>query len=423
MGRLILTGANLVDGEHPAKPNSTVVVEGNRITSVGPAGPEATPEDRVVALNGKTVMPGMYSCHFHSAYHNMGAAPGAARMPLGLEHSATYYALLAADNAKRCLMSGFTGAAGASTIYDVDMSLKAAIDRGIVPGPRLLASSRDIVTTGDSPDARPWFWGATTDGATLIADGPDEFRKAVRSEIKRGAEIIKLYPTGGHGVRLPKEVMTITESEVAAAADAAHERGKLIRGHIVSKRAIVTCVEAGVDVIDHADEMDAECIELFLKAGSFVLPSLYYPLRVMEEAEKRDEADQPRIQVMRRDYDYMCSMLAEASQAGVKFAVGDDFGTILTPHGDYAKELEIYVRDAGVSPLEVIKWATKNGAELMGMDDRLGTIEAGKLADLLVVDGDPTIDITVLQDKDKLLGIMKDGELVKDWLPDKNGGL
>ena len=96
MGRLILTGANLVDGEHPAKPNSTVVVEGNRITSVGPVEPAATPEDRVVALDGKTVMPGMYSCHFHSAYHNLGAPPGAVRMPLGLEHSATYYALLAA---------------------------------------------------------------------------------------------------------------------------------------------------------------------------------------------------------------------------------------------------------------------------------------------------------------------------------------
>ena len=418
MGRLILTGANLVDGEHPAKPNSTVVVEADRIASVGQIDPAATPEDRVVALDGKTVMPGMYSCHFHSAYHNLGAV----RLPLGFENSATYYALLAANNAKECLMSGFTGAAGASTIYDVDMSLKAAIDRGIVQGPRLLASSRDIITTGDSGDSAPWFWGATAEGAILVADGPDEFRKAVRSEIKRGAEIIKLYPTGGHGVHLPKEVMAITKSELAAAADAAHEHGKMIRGHIVSKHAIVACVEAGVDVIDHADEMDAECIELFLRASSFVLPSLYYPLRVMEEAEQRGEGDQPRIQVMRRDYDYMCSMLAEANQAGVRFAVGDDFGTIYTPHGDYAKELEVYVRDAGVSPLEVIKWATKNGAELMGMGDRLGTIEVGKLADLLVVDGDPTVDITVLQDKDRLLGIMKGGELVKDALPDTNGG-
>ncbi len=418
MGRLILTGANLVDGEHPARPDSTIVVEGDRITSVGRADSRATPDDRVVALEGKTVMPGMYSCHFHSAYSNVGAV----RLPLGLEHPATYYALLAANNAKECLMSGFTGAAGASTIYDVDMSLKAAIDRGIVPGPRLLASSRDIITTGDSNDTAPWFWGANVEGAILIADGPDEFRKAVRSEIKRGAEIIKLYPTGGHGVRLPKEVMAITKDEVAAAADAAHERGKIIRGHIVTKHAIVTCVEAGIDVIDHADEMDAECIDLFLKAGSFVLPSLYYPLRVMEEAEKRGEGDHPRMQVMRRDFDYMCSMLSEASQAGVKFAVGDDYGTAYSPHGDYAKELEVYVRHAGVSPLEVIKWATRNGAELIGMGDQLGTIEPGKLADLLVVDGDPTVDITVLQDKSRLLGIMKGGELVKDALPDTHNG-
>ena len=175
-------------------------------------------------------------------------------------------------------------------------------------------------------------------------------------------------------------------------------------------------VAAGVDVIDHADRMDAECIEAFLKAGSFVVPSMYYPTRVLEEASKSGAGDQPGMQGLKRDLEHMASMLPEASAAGVKIVVGDDFGTIITPHGDYAKELQVYVRYVGMSPVEVLKWATKNGAELMGMGDELGTIEANKLADLVIVDGDPTVDITVLQDNEKLLAIMKGGQFVKDEL-------
>ena len=120
---------------------------------------------------------------------------------------------------------------------------------------------------------------------------------------------------------------------------------------------------------------------------------------------------------MKEDFERMCSILPEASQAGAKLVVGDDYGTVNLPHGDYGKELELYVKHAGLSPLEVLTWATRNGAELMGMGDALGTIEAGKLADILVVDGDPSADITVLQDLDKLLAIMKGGEFFKDSLP------
>jgi imidazolonepropionase-like amidohydrolase len=409
---VIFRGANLVDGEHPARPG-TILVEGQRIAAVTNGdGPAPASGDRVIDLAGKTVMPGMFLCHFHAAYENVGGDPA----PLGLERPVTYLALRAARHARMALHAGFTGIVGGSTTFDIDASLKAAIEDGLVEGPRFMASSRDLITTAGANDFLPWWWKLGEQGAVRVCDGADEFRKAVREEIKRGAEIIKLYPTGGHGIPQPSDPFGISREEICAVVETAHALGKLVRGHIVSKRAILECVGAGIDVIDHADRMDGECIEAFLRAGSFVAPCLYFPLKLLEQAEQRGEGDQPRWQKMRRDIEETCRMLPEASAAGVKLVLGDDYGAVQIPHGEYAKELEAYVKQAGVAPLEVIRWATKNGAELMGRGHELGTVQEGKLADLLVVDGDPIVDIRVLQDREKLFAILKGGEFVKDSL-------
>jgi imidazolonepropionase-like amidohydrolase len=407
MGRTVLTNANLFDGEHPPEPDSAVVVERNRIVEVT-SGPVAVREgDDVVDLRGRTLMPGMVSGHFHSTYHDVGAT----QLPFGLERPPAYQAFRAAANARLALEKGFTTVVGASAAFDIDASLAAAIRDGLVVGPRVIAGSRDLITTGDSNDTLPWWYEAKPQGVVRLCDGPAEFRHAVRDEIKRGAEVVKVYVTGGHGVLAPPSQVSLARDELQAVVEAAHGRGKRVRGHVATKRAILECVELGVDIIDHADGMDDECIAAFVDAGTVVLPSLYLPLKILQLM-----GDAPGANTMGfttdtgREFAHMCEMLGRAVAAGVTIAVGDDFGSSLTPHGHYAEELRVYVEHAGIPALEVLRWATRNGAVLAGLTDQIGVVAPGRLADLVVVDGDPSVDIGVL--RDGIAGVMKDGAFV-----------
>ncbi len=410
MGRIFFRRANLIDGRNAPKRNATVVVEDDRITAVAANGnaPKPSANDVVYDLAGRSLMPGMVQCHYHVAYANAEQLED-----LDLKYPATMLTLIAAKNAELLLRSGFTGAVSAGTLHNIDATLKRAIDAGLIPGPRFLPCGQDIITTGDSVDFHPTWWKLQLEGGLVICDGPDEFRKAVRSEIKQGAEIIKVNPTGGHGLAFPADAMMMTIEEMNAAADTAHERGKKIRGHIVSKRGIVAALDARFDLIDHCDLMDDECIERLVKQGTFVTPSLYFPYMTVEEKRRTGKSAMSGIDELERGLQYSYKMLPRAHAAGVKLVVGDDFGVAGLSHGDYAKELEAYVRGAGISALDVIGWATRNGAEMLGMKDDLGTIEAGKLADLLVVNGDPVKDIAVLQDRANLDVIMKGGKFVE----------
>ena len=407
MGRIFFRGVNLIDGEHKPQPNSTVVVQGKRISAVGKNGdsPKPTAKDVVYDLGGKSLMPGMIQCHYHVAYANVGDMND-----IDMKHPPTELTLIAAKNAELLLSCGYTGAAGAGTMHNIDVTLKKAINSGLIPGPRFLASGRDVVTTGDSVDCHPNFWKMQMDGLARICDGPDDFRKAVREEIKLGVDIIKLYPTGGHGLMWDEDVMTMSQDEIDAATNAAHERGKKIRGHIISKKGILAALQAGMDVIDHADRMDDECIDGMLKQGTFVTPSLYFPWKVVEEKRRTGSSGWGGVDAMERNLEHSYKVLPKANQAGVKLLIGDDFGIASMPHGEYACELEAYVKGAGIPAIDVLRWATKTGAELLGMGDELGTIEPGKIADLLIVKGNPAKDITLLQNRKNLHAIMKDGE-------------
>ena len=217
MSRLVLTHATVLDGEQARLADATVIVDGERIASVTQGAAAPQPGDEVHDVGGRTVMPGMVTCHFHSAYRELGS-----RMtPLGSDEPTAYAAVVAANNLHTALRCGYTGAIGAGVANDIDPSMKRAIDDGIIPGPRLVPASRELSTTGHSNDNHSWWWNVPSAGGIRLCDGPDEFRAGIREEIKHGAEIIKLYVTGGHGTTAPKHQIEMTRDELAAAIDTA----------------------------------------------------------------------------------------------------------------------------------------------------------------------------------------------------------
>lgn len=414
MTRLILNHATVIDGDGSTFTDAHVVIEGERIAAVAPGpGPEGAPDDRVVDLAGRVVMPGMVNCHFHATYHNLGSTPA----PFGLEEPMALQAVRAVNSLELLVNSGFTSAVSAGAPFAIDASMKVAIDRGLIPGPRLVPCSRDVSTTGHAGDrSYPPQWQIGALGAIRPSDGPDEFRRSVRAEIKEGAEMIKMFVTGGHGTIGPKEQLEMTREEMAAGIEAAHLRGVKVRGHIANRQAIHMALDLDIDIIDHGDGLDDECIERLLASRTPLVPSMLFPARFLQSM---GGSGLGFTDSMKADIDAMAEILPKANAAGVCLVLGDDFGAIFLPHGSYADELVYYAEEIGIPTVDVIRWATKHGAQLMGRDHELGTVTAGKLADLLVVDGNPLDDLSVLQEATNLLAIVKGGRLVKDSLPDR----
>lgn len=248
-----------------------------------------------------------------------------------------------------------------------------------------------------------------------LASGVEEFRAAVRDEIKCGADVIKVYVTGGHG-NVETGTTELSADELEVLVSTAHQRGRKVRAHCAWKRELMQCLELGVDIIDHGDALDGESIEAMLEAGTTLVPSAWYLEKLLADPALGGPGTAPLTGATERELENLQRRVPEANAAGVRIVLGDDYGIDFLPHGTYAEELQFYVKRVGIAPLDVIRWATVNGAAVMGQQHELGAVREGYLADLLVVDGDPTTDISVLQDASRLRGIMKDGVFVKDAL-------
>lgn len=429
MARWVFENGNLFDGIEATQSGAHVVVEGRRIIAVGRGTAPTGAGDRRIDLAGKTLLPGLIQCHFHSGF---GPDAGNPMPVLGLNAPPAYLGMVAVYNARIALENGVTSVIGSSNGDHLDVALKEAIKIGVAPGPRVIPCTTEMGPSGDYSDGtnRAWHMDLGRTGLIRSCDGVEAFRHAVRQEVGRGCEIVKLSLGKGHGASPSDERCSLTREEIEVVVETAHARGALVRAHCPSRLGVLLCAKTGVDIIDHGDRIDDEGIEAVLEADATIAPSLLWGERFLGMADAWDDANGPfpigdgfpetpeerqeRIEGVREDYAYTCEAVPKMQAAGVRMVLGDDYGFPMMPHGDYVSEMEIYVR-LGIPPLEVMRWATRNGALAMKHKGReLGTLEAGKLADLIVVDGDPTQDVSVLRDPSRIALVMKDGEILKD---------
>jgi imidazolonepropionase-like amidohydrolase len=418
MPRIVFTNVNLLDGDNPAQPGMSVAVQGNRITEVSAVPIVAGAEDTVHDLSGYTMMPAMGTGHFHAEFHHIDMAL-LQHVYGGVERPAGVLMAVSINTCRNLLESGYTMAVSAACSNDIDVCLKMGMEEGLFPGPRLMACSPHIETTGN--ERVHWWYDAQNTGMQVFVDGPDEMRKAVRNQIRRGAEWIKILPTGGHGITEPHH-RRISSDEIQAVVQSAHEMGKRVRAHAAWRELIYECVEAGVDLIDHGDEVDEEIIDMMVERGTYWVPSmrvLDVALGISAGGSVPDGGlDAELTRGIQDEWDQLAAMVPIANDAGVKIIPGDDYGVPIVPHvpGVYSTEFSTYVNHVGMKPLDTIRWATRNMASLMQMDGEVGTVAPGALADLIVLNGDPSNGIGILADTSNILAVMKDGEFYRSSL-------
>jgi imidazolonepropionase-like amidohydrolase len=416
VSRFLFKNARIIDGTgRPAFPGG-LLVEGERIKLVGDVhGETGGPDTAVIDLGGKTLMPGMILSHVHLSYNHVRDLPD-----LDLKQPPEISTIAAVCNARTMLDCGFTSGLSAGALHMVDIHIRNAINAGKIPGPRLLAAGRDICQTGGMLDWNPSWLKLGMDGLGVFVDDPWAVRKAVRQMIKDGADMIKMYITGeGLLMECQQTELTCTYEEIEAMADEAHRRGRLCSVHARSSESCQMAARAKVDLIDHATFIDDRTLDLIAEAGSFVAPGLDYLVSTLAHGKAggfgwlgspQDFLDKTHTA---EELDAAIVNIGKAYKRGIKILIGSDFGFSWCPHGTYAREFSHLVKLVGYKPMDAIVAGTKLGATAMRMQDKIGTLEPGKYADLIVVNGNPLEDVSILEDRQKITHVMKGGEFFR----------
>jgi imidazolonepropionase-like amidohydrolase len=394
--------------------NSVVVTKGSNIDQVGKKNEVRLPQEcQVIDVSGKTVIPGMMDLHVHLFWGDEPTVPQGGPFP-GFERSLPLSALRTFAHARRYLDMGFTTLRDCGDFGYVTVALRDAIARGIVEGPRILSSGQIITCTGGHADSLP-TWLVRTDDPTNVADGVDGVLKAVRRQVKMRTDWVKFMSTGG--VLDPYDEQEFTDDEMAVLVNEAHNKGKPVVAHGVQDKGILAAVKAGVDTIEHGTFLTEEIVDLMIRKNVYLVPTNYAGYATVHMGEKANLPDFYR-QATSRLLDAGRESFKLAHQSGVKIAMGTDAGYGACAHGTNAIELELMVKN-GMTPMEAIVVTTKAAAEALRLDDRLGTVEQAKWADIVVVDGDPLSDITVLQEKRNIALVIKEGIIYVNRMEEK----
>ena len=415
-GTTVIKNGQLVDGTgRPAVPNAAVIITEGIITYSGPAAdaPPA-PDARVIEAQGGTIMPGLIEAHIHLTYFNVSEL-----QDLDIKFPVEYVTLQSAVNAKTALECGYTAARSGGCLHNIDVWMNKAIEEDMIPGPRLSTSGREICGAGGLMDWNPDYRRIGMEGIVFIVNGPEQARTAVRKLVKDGIEWVKTYPTGDAASPDINDHHTLcmTFDEMHAVVATAHNHSLKVTGHCRATEGIRNALKAGYDAIEHGTFMDNECLDLMLKRNVPMCPGLGFELFSVQRG-KEFGLSQRVLDGHQETLEAGAESCRKVLKAGGTMGLGGDYGFAWTPHGTYAQELTFFVNYVGFSALDTLKCATLGGAKMMGRDKEIGSLEAGKLGDVLVVKGDVLKDISILENRDNLLavmqgGVVKAGTLVK----------
>jgi imidazolonepropionase-like amidohydrolase len=417
-GTIQLIKGRILDGTGGTPLEQGVVaVEGNTIGWVGREVelPQRyrDPAARILGGAGRTVMPGLIDGHVHVSF-------GEARSEeeLALYTPIEYRSIKAIWNARTSLRAGVTSAFDAATTYNIAASVRDAIEAGMYEGPRLAVCGRQITSHQGLEDSFPSSMQFPPGQAGVLVKSRDEIVEEIRLQVKDGVDCIKVSGSTDLAIaNAPLGGAAFTADEFNVIAAEAHRLQRKCTVHARSREATCLAAAAGFDWIMHASFIDEEGIDLCLKNNIAIVPTLTLLANILASAQ--EDAGASIIKEFRHEYESACVNLRRAYDAGVPLICGSETGWSLVPYGDWhARELEIFVNDIGLTPAQAIHAATGAAARLLPQwADRIGTLVEGKLADVLVVDGDPTLDVTVLQRPHNIVTVMKGGAVVDTQTP------
>jgi imidazolonepropionase-like amidohydrolase len=390
-----------------ASPNvvsdAAVVVTGDRIVAAGPSANIAVPQGAtVIDLGDVTLLPGFLDSHVHIAGRTLGDP---LRDNASVRDFESYGAILGAVNAQKTLMAGFTSIRVVGSNNFDDMALRQAINDGSIPGPRMLNAGYSLGITGGHCDSNGWRPGINEGGVLEgIANGPDEVRAAVRHQMKYGAEVIKTCATGGVLSQVAAVGTTqYSFEELKAMVDETKNFGRKVAAHAHGTEGIKIATRAGVASIEHGSFLDEEGAKLMARNGTYLVPTLMAG-EAVEIFAKDGTLTGLRAEKAIAAADAMRRAIRLAAANKVPIAFGTDAGVI--PHGTNAREFRLMVEWGGLSPITALNAGTIEAAKLFGWEDRVGTLQPGKLADIVAVPGNPLDDIHVTE---QVSFVMKNG--------------